>query len=47
MTQSKVTFSLTCSETKKRTHNKRFGNRLADGITIGYSSLSALVPADE
>jgi len=25
----------------------RFGNRLAEGITIGCSSLSATVPADE
>jgi len=27
--------------------NIRFGNRLAEGITIGCSSLSAIVPADE
>jgi len=27
--------------------NKRFGNRLAEGITIGCSSLSAVVSADE
>jgi hypothetical protein len=27
--------------------NSRFGNRLADGITIGCSSLSAYVPAEE
>ena len=27
--------------------NKRFGNRLAEGITIGCSSLSTAVPADE
>jgi hypothetical protein len=27
--------------------NMGFGNRLADGITIGCSSLSAKVPADE
>ena len=27
--------------------NSRFGNRLADGITIGCSSLSAVVSADE
>ena len=25
----------------------RFGNRLAEGITIGCSSLSATVPAEE
>jgi len=33
--------------TKAHACNKRFGNRLADGITIGCSSLSAAVPADE
>jgi hypothetical protein len=34
--------------TESRTaDNKRFGNRLADGITIGCNSLSAIVPADE
>jgi len=32
---------------KARTHNIGFGNRLAEGITIGCSSLSAIVPADE
>lgn len=30
-----------------RTHDSRFGNRLAEGITIGCSSLSALIPAEE
>ncbi len=30
---------------KQRTANNRFGNRLADGITIGYKSISAIVPA--
>ena len=34
--------------TESRTaDNKRFGNRLAEGITIGCSSLSAVVPAEE
>ena len=28
-------------------YNSRFGNRLADGITISYSSLSPAVPAEE
>jgi hypothetical protein len=28
-----------------RTHNNRFGNRLADGRTIGYKSISAIVTA--
>ncbi len=28
-------------------HNERFGNRLAEGITMSCSSLSAIVPADE
>jgi hypothetical protein len=27
--------------------NSRFGNRLAEGITIGYNPLSAAVPAEE
>ncbi len=26
-------------------NNRRFGNRLADGITISYNSISAIVPA--
>ena len=30
-----------------RTANKRLGNRLVEGITIGCSSLSAAVPAEE
>jgi len=30
-----------------RTHNSRFGNRLADGRAIGYKSISAIVPAEE
>jgi hypothetical protein len=28
-------------------HNSRFGNKLADGSTISYNSLSAVVPADK
>jgi hypothetical protein len=32
---------------KPQTGNNRFGNRLAEGIIIGCSSLSAIVPADE
>jgi hypothetical protein len=35
------------NEIKTNTANSRFGNRLADGITIGCSSLSATVPAEE
>jgi hypothetical protein len=31
----------------KAAGNSRFGNRLADGITIGCSSLSATIPAEE
>ena len=27
--------------------NNRLGNRLAEGITMSYESLSAIVPADE
>jgi len=33
-------------EDRRAADNKRFGNRLAEGITIGCSSLSAVVPAD-
>jgi hypothetical protein len=29
----------------RRMHNNRFGNRLFDGIAIGYNSISAIVPA--
>jgi hypothetical protein len=32
-------------DTVERTHNNRFGNRLADERTIGCKSLSAIVPA--
>lgn len=43
--------NLCCDKIKRliiaRTHNNRFGNRLADGSAIGYNSLSAIVPADE
>jgi hypothetical protein len=35
---------LTFPKDKRR---QRFGNKLADGIAIGYNSLSAIVPADE
>ena len=31
--------------TKSAATNSRFGNRLADGIAIGYKSISAIVPA--
>jgi hypothetical protein len=31
--------------TVARMHNKMFGNRLAEGITISYKSLSAVVSA--
>jgi hypothetical protein len=31
----------------KAAGNSRFGDRLAEGKTIGCSSLSAIVPADE
>ncbi len=30
---------------EKSAANNRFGNRLADGIAIGYNSISAIVPA--
>jgi len=30
-----------------RTHNSRFGNRLAEGITMSHKPLSAIVSGDE
>jgi hypothetical protein len=36
-----------CIETNRYAAYKRLGDRLAEGITIGCSSLSAIVAADE
>jgi len=49
LTESK-TSKLNMADNKQkeaRTANKRLGNRLVEGITIGCSSLSAAVPAEE
>ena len=45
--RQKYILSFEMVDTNENADNKRFGNRLAEGITIGCSSLSALVPADE
>ena len=40
-------FKLLIGRINKAAGNKRFGNRLAEGIIISYKSISAIVSADQ